>query len=267
MDEPVNMDRSPVVLPQELADMIADYCRTPNDTSALVACSLVSREWLAASRRHLFHTLCIAGDPGVAGFSRFSGFLNGTPYVRRYVRELRLYSRPARSNIARITMAELRSILERLPRLRAVELRRIEIISSGAVESLPYPIDRLQLAEIHISGPAWIVLTTLSNSGVQDLRVASFYSNRPNESLAVGHLLPSLKLRSLTLSAASFELLHFARSCVVSVNTLRCVVDPSNIGSLGGLIKQVGQNLSRFEFEIKWFESPNAVGRLHDFIL
>ena len=155
--------RTPLVLPQELADIITDYCRIPGTSSSagdrdlpsLLACSLVSRSWLTAARRHIFHTLRIAGDPHKAThtlteddeinyyglnvvdehcykadrFVRFAAFLAAAPYVCRHVRELRLYSkRPSgRDSFSLLFMGDLLGILGRLPRLRTLELRRIRL--------------------------------------------------------------------------------------------------------------------------------------------
>ncbi|KAI0954585.1 hypothetical protein AcW1_006430 [Taiwanofungus camphoratus] len=82
-------------LPPELCDQILDHLW--DDRAALEACSLTCRAWLATTRIHLFHSICLRD---LRQCTRLERMLKGTlptiVDVTHYIRGLTLMQREAR---------------------------------------------------------------------------------------------------------------------------------------------------------------------------
>ncbi len=117
-------------IPQELFDDIIDSISSKHDLSS---CSLVSRSWLARSRRNLFARVKLT-DEGVHNqFHSFLAFLplenNDSllgPPVSAYVKRICVENRaPLPGARERIDTDRLRALLSLLPNLRDLELSHI----------------------------------------------------------------------------------------------------------------------------------------------
>ncbi|KAJ3543467.1 hypothetical protein NM688_g5852 [Phlebia brevispora] len=175
-----------------------------------------------------------------------------SPHICKHIRELRLHLKRSQSSSSRLSMEQLYFIVEHLPRLRVLELRGIELYSTAQMNALPYHLDQLWIADLQIMGAVWDVLFILTSSGVRDLRMGQFYVKNPEQFLTESPGAPYLRLRTLTLSALSPQILHFVRRASVSVDSLRCVVEPNSVAALGAAITQIRHTVSRLEFEIKY---------------
>ncbi|TFK85972.1 hypothetical protein K466DRAFT_664110, partial [Polyporus arcularius HHB13444] len=70
-------------LPVELLDMVLE--NTEPETQKL--CSLVCREWLEVSRRHIFDAVAVRSD---TSFDTFLQFLTTHPHISHHIRKMHL---------------------------------------------------------------------------------------------------------------------------------------------------------------------------------
>lgn len=126
-----NTSCSEATLPVELVDRIIDFLH--DDKKSLRSCSLVHRSWLDASRHHIFYTMEVNGKDG---FSALLSFLQRSPSVLPYIKELFLRGRdlsspPSPRNItkrsydATLCSHLLQQILFLLPSLEFLELKML----------------------------------------------------------------------------------------------------------------------------------------------
>ena len=73
-------------LPPELVDMVIDHLYT--DKTTLAACTLVRRDWLAASRLHLFNDVIVFHERTERPFGRFTDFLREKPAIGSLIKIL-----------------------------------------------------------------------------------------------------------------------------------------------------------------------------------
>ncbi|KAM5540157.1 hypothetical protein V8D89_006297 [Ganoderma adspersum] len=107
---------SVLLFPQEITDMIIDFLH--DDVESLLACALVSRSWLPASRFHLFGSCTIKG---ATEFQTAFRTITMTPDVGSYVRALTIVNQGMRG----LTLGTFETLLSGLPDLRSLTIQRV----------------------------------------------------------------------------------------------------------------------------------------------
>ncbi|KIP04542.1 hypothetical protein PHLGIDRAFT_190047 [Phlebiopsis gigantea 11061_1 CR5-6] len=151
--------------PFEVIDEITSYLRpVPSnyripDKHDLLACSLVSKTWCAASRPHLFrevtHSLGTATSDGSTTrktLSSLISFLREHRYISSWLRELRLTERfelEKPGEYSEIHIGLLHELLQHLPSLR--RLRLVDVLFVSIPGSHPSAKHFGSLDELHIN--------------------------------------------------------------------------------------------------------------------
>lgn len=113
-------------LPVELIDNTVDFLH--NDLESLWTCTSVSRTFLRSARCHLFRNLCVGDEPteqGEQGYATFLRFLQRTPEVCAYIRQLKLvryHSSDKQLPSPEICSHTLGAIIAYLPRLHTLTI-------------------------------------------------------------------------------------------------------------------------------------------------
>ncbi len=131
-------------LPQELVDHIIDHLH--DDKHSLTSLSIVSKSWLPPCRLHLFNSICIKrkwSEP----FEDFADFVDSTPGVCTYVKNLRLKGQFRTTVLLRILtcLSQLRSLklqgefLQVEPTVVPFPPRRLDLLLIELIYSKNYP--------------------------------------------------------------------------------------------------------------------------------
>lgn len=203
----------PLYIPADIVGAIVDILH--DDKRTLTACTLVSRAWLHRSHFHLFRSLTYDVKSDGSGFSPLLDFLQSSPQLANFIRELTLngltkvvlssYKMSPHHEV--ISYSALLDILDSLPALSDLELRRVEFlgpqvwteeehrrIEVGTTRELS--LHRLNLCAIGhparsgidgiITVPEFLRILSLFSS-VQELRVSLIY---PASSPGNSHIAP-----------------------------------------------------------------------------
>jgi F-box-like len=115
-------------LPRELIDAVIDHLH--EDSGDLLACSLVCREWLPSSQRHLFRRVTFTLDE-----DRCEGLAQAllrSLHLADYIRELKVRVTTnwrAKDKAHLGTEQSLPAVLRKLSKLRSIELRNLDVDS------------------------------------------------------------------------------------------------------------------------------------------
>ena len=123
-----------VLVPFDVIDIILDILHNDNAKASLSACSQVCHQFLHPCRRHLFSDLIYYAKRYGGEFRPFSAFLQDSKDIRPYIRQLSLHGKF-------LDVSELLIILELLPSLQDLTLRRVCPYYKNSVlsKSLCYP--------------------------------------------------------------------------------------------------------------------------------
>ncbi|EKM56513.1 uncharacterized protein PHACADRAFT_183163, partial [Phanerochaete carnosa HHB-10118-sp] len=147
-------------LPQELLDYILDHLH--DDKHALKCCSTACLSLLPTSSFHLFQEVALGRRlcaPTSEVLRRFARAVEKSPRLRTHTRGLSL-SPPLRTRRSQgaslgIDLHVLRDTLEQLPSLRTIDLRYVQILPHGPVQSLSHPsLRKVVLGTLHHPEPS-----------------------------------------------------------------------------------------------------------------
>ncbi|KAI0760156.1 hypothetical protein C8Q74DRAFT_205572 [Fomes fomentarius] len=130
-------DSSLASLPMDLLYCIIDTLSA--DRGTIANCALVCQAWLHPARTHLFHKLYVIDTAQGRTYSDFLAFVTGHVRVAQYIHDLFLITR-GRSET---DIGYLPALLSRLPGLRILRLRGLEIVrpmatrSDSAIDDIP----------------------------------------------------------------------------------------------------------------------------------
>lgn len=109
-------------LPLEIVEAILSHLK--DDKATLFLCAVVSRQFLMASRLHLFRSVTLTLQRGAGVLRQFTVWLDTVPYVACFIRSLTIGD-PAQTfeaDATDISFAELAALLGKLPVLQTVRL-------------------------------------------------------------------------------------------------------------------------------------------------
>lgn len=145
-------------LPPELCDQILDHLW--DDRAALEACSLTCRAWLATTRIHLFHSICLRD---LRQCTRLERMLKGTlptiVDVTHYIRGLTLMQREARGGDRALPECKpwlgyrLLPSFRRLSSVECLQLRNwssVAALQDGVVDDLPTFFPNVKMLTLHL---------------------------------------------------------------------------------------------------------------------
>lgn len=156
-------------LPLELFESIIDHLH--DDSLSLKACSTVSRNWLDASRNHLFHKMTVpCAREHAAKSTHILNFFNNCRAIFTYVREAYItYGHTSSFWVLEpdaLAVSVLLELLYALPSLRCVTLDCVVLRSSveKPQQYRPLVLHRLVIIEGTVDTEAWLTLTASISS-------------------------------------------------------------------------------------------------------
>ncbi|CAL1712076.1 unnamed protein product [Somion occarium] len=144
-------------LSQELIDMFIDHLH--DDEASLASCSLVCKDWMDASRHHLFRRLTFVDNRADKTFPSLFHFLEQSPHVARHVRQLRLGSAPVRPRVfqedhergcSHLETSVFLAILSKVPNLSTLTINNVTLGRRSPTETLDLPTARPQLQRLEL---------------------------------------------------------------------------------------------------------------------
>ncbi|TFK85964.1 hypothetical protein K466DRAFT_664104 [Polyporus arcularius HHB13444] len=223
-------------LPVELLDMIFE----DTDSKTQKACSLVCRDWLGVSRRHIFDTVVVRSD---TSFDAFLQFLTTHPDIGDHVNELYLLGPDRKSKSYKadkfplVDPVTLVDIAMAAPNVSSIKLEAVGFVdipenAKAGLASLPGPV---QLPKLSLTGSPLAVdhspvailrLSTCSRRSVQHHSICLKKITRSQESHldALTHILVPGSLRQLHLEFYNW----------------------SHIDEMGRFLQHVGDSITEF---------------------
>lgn len=276
-----------IPVPPELTDMVVDHLH--DDTQTLSSCSLVSRSWHCSARYHMFHTLNIRSPSLVEGFDKFLRFLDSSPNVWMFVKELHLLGHTPSSpyhtpEYCQLTPSTLLSILSKLSSLRSLTLEGIswdgscEAITRGNIAGKAVGViralDTLTLRQVRpirdrgypSFAPSGIQGVFQLFSSLRRLRLYDvLYFDPISSFFSAPASLPSLDLQDLTIDGACGSR-YFVDSILGSqaLSTLRSLrIKSSGVSdakSFRTLLRELAPTLQHLELDLLDCTNPLFLG-------
>lgn len=259
-------------VPPELVDRVIDHLF--DDNFSLAACALVCKDWLPASRYHLFRVINLqipqSGEPV---FQDFAQFLQDTPSVRPLVRELR-WAKPRHSAYLDTPCAVLSETLVHLTNLESVYLDGIVCSEVPTATHMSWNthqdrvlrsvVIRNQYLQDHPQGiPALIhILHIFSDVTIDFFSVlGTWWSypkglSHPTDALALVPIPHNFRVASFGLeepcpdTAFWVELLRQTRSIEILFSLNLTYIRASDVPYVGALIREVAPHLLHLRIDI-----------------
>ncbi|KAI0648325.1 hypothetical protein C8Q79DRAFT_1008662 [Trametes meyenii] len=160
-------------IPYDIICAILGYLRGDRNTGTLRSCSLVSRDWCAASRASLFDTVtvvCRSNPQDASEITEFARLITtSSTQFGRHMRHLRLVcSRNGQDFVdslwrsCAVSVQTLHSILPLLSSLRSLVLWNVRLVGGTATLLIPHSHKRPQLDELEVQAVVHRVEDTIT---------------------------------------------------------------------------------------------------------